>query len=93
MNDMTPIPRHRQRPISFRSDLAAQLLAQLTRGGRSQAEVIEDALAKAANEQTPLTLEEKIARIDAIVRPAHGISGKTYHEIREDMYDENGLPR
>lgn len=93
MNDMTPIPRHRQKPISFRSDVAAGLLAQLTRDGRSQAQVIEEALAKAAAEAPQLTVEERNARIDAIVRPWHGLPGKTYREIRDEMYDENGLPR
>ena len=92
MNDMTPMPRHRQTPITIRSDVAAQLLKQLTRDGRSQAQVIEEALAEAAEKIPPLTVEEKIARIDAIVRPAHGLPGKTYREIREEMYDENGLP-
>ena len=94
MNDMTPLPRHRQAPISFRSDLAARLLAQLTRDGRSQAQVIEEALAKAAREaKPPLTVEERIARIDAIVRPLHGSPSPTYRELREEYYDENGLPR
>lgn len=93
MNDMTPIPRHKQAPISFRSDLAARLLAQLTRTGRSQAQIIEEALEKAVSEAPRLTREEFIAEIDAIVRPNHGRPGKTYREIREEMYDENGLPR
>jgi hypothetical protein len=90
---MTAVPRHRQTPISFRSDRAARLLAKLTQSGRSQAQVIEDALEKAVDEAQPLSVEEKIARIDAIVLPGHGLPGKTYREIREEMYDENGLPR
>lgn len=93
MNDMTPVPRHRQKPISFRSDEAARLLAQLTRDGRSQAQVIEDALKRAVAEKPGLSKEEFIARIDAIVRPLHELSGKTYRELREEYYDENGLPR
>lgn len=93
MNDMTPLPRHRQAPISFRSDKAARLLAQLTRDGRSQAQVIEEALAKAAAEVRPLTVEERNARIDAIVRPGHGLPGRTREEIEAEMYDEFGLPR
>ena len=93
MNDMTPMPRHRQTPITIRSNVAAKLLKQLTRDGRSQAQVIEDALAEAAAKVSPLTVEEKIARIDAIVRPWHGLAGKSYREIREEMYDENGVPR
>ena len=93
MNEMTPVPRSRQTPISFRSDKAAALLARLTRDGRSQAQVIEEALAKVAESELRMTTEEFNARIDAIVRPWHGLPGKTYREIREEMYDENGLPR
>ncbi len=93
MNEMTPLPRHKQAPISFRSDLAARLLAQLTRNGRSQAQVIEEALAREASRAPlPLTVEERIARIDAIVRPGHGLPGKTFKEIDDEMWDENGLP-
>ena len=92
MNDMTAMPRHRQTPITIRSNVAAQLLKELTRDGRSQAQVIEDALAEAAAKIPPLTVEERNARIDAIIRPWHGLPGKSYREIREDMYDENGLP-
>lgn len=93
MNDMTPLPRHKQRAFTFRSDKAVALLAQLTRTGKSQAEVIEAALQKAVDESVPLTLEEKIARIDAIVRPLHGLPGKTFKEIDDEMWDEYGLPR
>jgi hypothetical protein len=92
MNDMTPVPRHRQAPITIRSDVAAQLLRQLTRDGRSQAQVIEDALKKAAGEVPRCSPEELIAEITRIVTPAHGLPGKSYHEIRREMYDENGLP-
>ena len=92
MNDMTPLPRHRQKPISFRSDEAARLLAQLTRDGRSQAQVIEEALAKALQSKPRLTPEEFIEQVTAIVRPVHGIPGKTFKEIDDEMWDENGLP-
>lgn len=92
MNDMTPLPRHRQKPISFRSDEAARLLVQLTRKGRSQAQVIEEALRMAAEKEPRLSREEFIARIDAIVRPGHGLPGKTFKEIDDEMWDENGLP-
>jgi hypothetical protein len=93
MNAMTPLPRHRQKPISFRSDEAARLLKQLTLDGRSQAQVIEDALKREAASKPRLSKEEFIARIDAIVRPLQGLPGKTYRELREEYYDENGLPR
>lgn len=91
MNEMTPVPRSRQTPISFRSDKAAELLAKLTRGGRSQARVIEEALAKAA-ESFERTVEERNARVDAIVKPLHGRPGKSFKEIDDEMWDENGLP-
>lgn len=93
MNDMTPVPRHKQTPISFRSDKAAELLAQLTKDGRSQAQVIEDALVKAADDKPKLSSEEFIAQIDAITTPLRGIAGKTRQEIEDEMYDEFGAPR
>ena len=93
MNDMTPLPRHKQSPITIRSDEAARLLKKMTRDGRSQAQVIEDALKREAAAQPRLSREEFIARIDAIVRPLHGLPGKNYRELREEYYDENGLPR
>lgn len=92
MNDMTPLPRHKQAPITIRSDEAARLLKKLTRDGRSQAQVIEEALKKADAELPKLSKEEFIARIDAIVRPLHGLPGKTFKEIDDEMWDENGLP-
>ena len=97
MNDMTPLPRpplprHRQKPITIRSDKAAALLARLARNGRSQAQVIEEALEKAAEETPRLSREEFIAKIDAIVRPLHGQPGKSFKEIDDEMWDENGLP-
>ena len=93
MNDMTSVPRSRQTPISFRSDKAAELLTRLTRDGRSQAQVIEEALARAAADMAPpRTVEERNARIDAIVRPLHGKTKLTFKEIDDAMWDENGLP-
>lgn len=93
MNDMTPLPRHRQAPISFRSDIAARLLSQLTRDGRSQAQVIEEALEQAMAARPRLTIEERNARIDAIVRRGHALTGPTRQEVEAEMYDEFGAPR
>ena len=93
MNDMTPLPRHKQKPITIRSDKAAQLLERLTRDGRSQAQVIEEALAKAAAEQPRMSAEEFNARIDAIIRPLQGLPKATWQEMRQEYYDDNGLPR
>jgi hypothetical protein len=92
MNDMSAIPRHKQTPISFRSDKAAALLAELTRSGKSQAQVIEEALAKAADAKPRLSREEFIARIDAIAKAAEGLPRTSYHELRTSYYDEHGLP-
>ena len=93
MNDMSPLPRHKQKPITIRSDKAAQLLERLTRDGRSQAQVIEEALAKAAAEQPRMSAEEFNARIDAIIRPLQGLPKATWQEMREEYYDDNGTPR
>ena len=93
MNDMSPLPRHKQKPITIRSDKAAQLLERLTRDGRSQAQVIEEALAKAASEQPRMSAEEFNARIDAIIRPLQGLPKATWQEMRQEYYDDNGLPR
>lgn len=90
---MTPVPRHRQAPITIRSNKAARLLAEMTRDGRSQAQVIEDALEKAAADAPKLTKEDFIAQIEAIVRPLHGRPGKAFKELDDELWDENGLPR
>jgi hypothetical protein len=92
VNDITPIPRYKQTPISFRSDKAAALLAELTRDGRSQAQVIEEALTKVADEKPRLTREEFIARIDAIAKAAENLPCTSYRELRAPYYDEHGLP-
>ncbi len=50
---MQSIARRRQPPITIRSARAVALLARLTAGGRSQADVIEEALERlAAKRQT-----------------------------------------
>lgn len=89
---MARVPRHRQTAITIRSNEAARLLAQLTRDGRSQAQVIEDALKRESEAAPKLTPEQFMAEIDAIVRPLHGLSGKTFKEIDDEMWDEYGLP-
>ena len=91
MNDQTPIPRHKQTPVSIRSDEAARLLSELTSGGRSQAEVIEAALRRERDAQPKLTPAEFRARIDAIVA-AVPRSGLTFKQVDDAMWDEYGLP-
>lgn len=90
MSDMTPVPRSRQSPISFRSDEAAQLLAELTKDGRSQAEVIEAALRREKEARPKLNREEFKARLDAIAQRASGYAGPSRHDIEAELYDEFG---
>lgn len=93
MNDMTPVPRHRQAAVTIRSDKALAALKRLARNGRSQVQIIEDALAKAEADAAPMTIEERIAEIDKILRPAHALAnGTTFKEIDDTMWDEYGLP-
>ena len=92
MNDMTPVPRHRQTPITIRSDVAARLLKEMTRDGRSQAQVIEDALKKAVADAPRLSKEDFIAQISDLVRPNRDLPGKSFKEIDDEMWDEYGLP-
>jgi aminopeptidase C len=92
---MQAVPRHRQSPVTIRSDRAKTLLAQLTRSGKSQAKVIEDLLEDAvAREPTPkMTNEEFIAAINALVAPVLAIPNRpTFKELDDALWDENGLP-
>lgn len=88
----SPTARRRQQPITIRSTKAAERLALLTRDGRSQAQVIEEAL-----DRMPLPpvkdREAIIASIRAIVASIPKGSFPTMAEIDEELYDENGLPR
>lgn len=89
-------PRRQQTPITIRSDRAAQRLAVLTRGGKSQAEVIEEAL-----ESVPLPppseeeSEAFLREIDEITRRAakEPRKWKSMAEFDEATYDERGLLR
>lgn len=92
MNDMTPVPRSKQTPISIRSNKAARALAQLTDDGRSQAEIIEDALEQALKSRPKMTPEKFRAVTDAIMEAARALPRTTYRELRAPYYDENGLP-
>jgi hypothetical protein len=93
MNDLTPVPRSKQTPISIRSNEAAQLLSELTKDGRSQAEVIESGLRREKDAKPKLTREEFKARLDAIAERAKGYTGPSREEIEAEMYDEYGAPR
>lgn len=87
-------PRRQQTPITFRSDRAAHRLALLARSGRSQAEIIEEALEKvplppASDEERQAFLDE----IDEITRrsAARRRKWKSLAEFDEATYDERGL--
>lgn len=85
-------PRRKQKPISIRSDRAAARLKQLTRDGRSQTEVIEEALERlplpkpSDNDRWRQELEALIAQI-----PKGSIMTMKAFDSLE--YDENGDPR
>ena len=87
-------PRRKQVPITIRSDRAAARLKLLAQDGRSQAEIVEEALdrmplpERAAEERSPWRAE-----LDALVAkvPKGSIMSMTEFDALE--YDENGDPR
>lgn len=88
-------PRRHQTPVTIRSDRAAKRLALLTRDGRSQAEVIEDALDRApVPPPSEASTEAVIRRIDELSRRiAPRLRWRSIAEFDEQMYDERGFPR
>ena len=89
---MTAVPRHRQTPISIRSDRAARALARIATDGRSQAQIIEDALDQIEPKKPALSPDEFYSEIAALVRPLEGKTGPSFKEIDDRMWDEHGLP-
>lgn len=86
------MPRRAEKPITIRSDRTARRLALLTRGGRSGASVIEEAL-----DRMPLPPDaeaEPRARIEAILDSADGAARfRSMAEFDAQEYDERGDPR
>ncbi|OYU14180.1 MAG: hypothetical protein CFE37_12340 [Alphaproteobacteria bacterium PA4] len=86
--------RRAQQPITIRSDRAAARLKLLTRDGRSQAQVIEEALEALP---VPAVVDERadrMARLNAIVaklRERTDIPSMAEFDARE--YDDRGNPR
>ncbi|HEX8622981.1 MAG TPA: hypothetical protein VF718_13525 [Allosphingosinicella sp.] len=86
-------PRRKQTPITIRSDRAAARLKLLTRNGRSQADVVEEAL-----ERLPLpplddeAIERRLEELNALIAkvPKGGLTMKEFDALE---YDENGDPR
>lgn len=87
--------RRAQKPITIRSDRAAARLALLTRNGRSQAAVIEEALDRMPLPREAEGVAERIAALRAAAaRYAAGPRrGRTLAEFEAEEYDERGNPR
>lgn len=85
-------PRRKQRAITIRSDHALRRLELLARNGRSQAEIIEEAL-----DRMPLPPEGDAeafrAEIAAIQARVPKRAYPTMAEIDAELYDADGLPR
>jgi antitoxin VapB len=88
-------PRRQQTSITIRSDRAAQRLALLVRSGRSQAEIIEEALDKVT--LPPTGDEERQAFLDELEEIGRRARARgdipSMAEFDEATYDERGLPR
>ena len=86
-------PRRQQRAITIRSEHALARLALLTRDGRSQAQVIEEALDRMPLPPQAHSAEQAIARIRAITARARALPRISMTEFDRQEYDEEGLPR
>ncbi|MEA3018134.1 MAG: hypothetical protein QOI38_2856 [Sphingomonadales bacterium] len=87
-------PRRKQTPITIRSDRAAARLKLLTSDGRSQAEVIEEALERLP---APAGVNEDqsrwLAELDALIARVPKDSVMSMKDFDRLEYDENGDPR
>lgn len=88
-------PRRKQTPITIRSDRAAARLKLLTRDGRSQAEVIEEALERLPVREKPdeERRRRRRAELDALIARIPPGSIMSMKEFDALEYDENGDPR
>jgi hypothetical protein len=90
---MSAPSRRQQRAITVRSDHALARLALLTRDGRSQVTVIEEALDRMPVPKPLSDSVERRARIEAILATVPKRKYPTMAEIDAELYDEDGLPR
>jgi antitoxin VapB len=90
---MTVTARRKQTAITIRSARAAERLALLTRDGRSQARVIEEALDQMPLPAARIDRQAIRAEIAAIVARGRDLPVKSIEDIDAEMYDENGMPR
>lgn len=89
-------PRRKQPSITIRSARAAELLNMLTKDGRSQAQVIEEALERMPRpEQDDEDYKAWVAELEAIVDriAAKPRRFRNMAEFDAHEYDEHGLPR
>lgn len=91
---MVMVPRRTQTPITIRSDRAAARLKRLTRYGRSQAEVIEEALDQLPDIEAPDDFDpeqaERYARLKRLLDSIEPGSFLTMKEFDALEYDEFG---
>lgn len=87
-------PRRKQPSITIRSQRAVERLKLLTRDGRSQAAIVEEALERMPlPPQERLTLQQREARIMEILERIDPDSIPTMAEFDAREYDERGNPR
>ena len=88
--------RRAQQPITIRSDRAAARLKLLTRDGRSQARVIEEALEALPVPEMPVKTPERAAiraRLNATIDALSKRKIPSMAEFDAREYDERGNPR
>lgn len=86
-------PRRKQRAITIRSDRAFKRLELLARGGRSQAEIIEEALERMPLRAAQAGLEAFRRKVASILEGVDPKSIPGMAEFDDAAYDESGLPR
>lgn len=87
---MPPPARRQQRAITIRSDHALARLALLTRDGRSQVQVIEEALDRMPVPRHEADKSARRARIEAILETVPQKRYPTMSELDALDYDEEG---
>ena len=82
--------RRAQQPISIRSNRAAARLAVLTRDGRSQAAVIEDALDRMPTPQGDEELARRMAEFERLLDRTAARNIPSMAEFDAAEYDDDG---
>jgi hypothetical protein len=83
-------PRRQQPSITIRSERAVRRLKQLTRGGRSQAAIIEEALDRMPDPAPEPDKERRMAEIMALIEAIPKGSIMSMKEFDAIEYDEHG---